>query len=146
MSVDTDFRTLTVEEVAEFFVAHVAELGDPKTIETLAVDNIVGEVKAGLAVVVAERKVVAIVLSEIDDIQKCNPVLWLLYVDPASRGQGLGAAFVAELRRRFEKKLPMAALCNGPERESFFAACGFHVHARHDDGRLTMIADSRVAA
>src|SRR5438067_2016357 len=95
---DIDFCTLTVEEVAEFLVANVAEFGDPGTVKTLAVDNIVGVINAGLAVVVAERNAVAIVLSETDHVQKCNPVLWLLYVDPASRSQGLGAAFVAEIR------------------------------------------------
>lgn len=143
MNADIDFRTLTVEEVAEFLVANVSEFGDPKTIETLAVDNIVGEINAGLAVVVAERNAVAVVLSEIDHVQKCSPVLWLLYVDPASRGQGLGAAFVAGIRRRHEKKLPMVLVCNGQRREAFFGTCGFHVHERLEGGRLSMMADSR---
>ena len=73
MGADIDFCTLTVEEVAEFLVANVAEFGDPGTVETLAVDNIVGVINAGLAVVVAERNAVAIVLSEIDHVQKMQP-------------------------------------------------------------------------
>jgi len=140
LGTETDFRTFTVEETAKFLVANVADFGDPQTIEALAADEVVEEVRAGHAVVVAERNAVAVVRPEVDHIQKCNPVLWLLYVDPASRGQRLGATFVAEIRRRFEKKLPMALACNGPRREAFFTACGFHVHERLEDNRVIMTA------
>lgn len=36
MGTETDFRTLTVEEIAKFLVANVADFGDSQTIETLA--------------------------------------------------------------------------------------------------------------
>lgn len=137
---ETDFRTLTLEEIAEFLVANVQDFGDQLTVDTLAPDTIVGEVRAGRAVIAAERNVVAVVLHEVDHIQKCNAVLWLLYVAPVCRGQGVGRAFVGDIRRRFERKLPMVLACNGSKRESFFGSCGFHVHERSDDERLIMIA------
>jgi antitoxin (DNA-binding transcriptional repressor) of toxin-antitoxin stability system len=119
----------------------VADFGYPKTIETLTVDRIVDDVRAGLAVIVAERNtVVAVVLPELDHIQTCNPVVWLQYIDSARRGEGLGARFVAAIRDRFERALPMTLACNGPRREAFFTACGFLVQERLEDENLVMIA------
>jgi hypothetical protein len=76
----TDFRTLTLEEIAEFLVANVQDFGDQLAVDTLEPDAIVSEVRAERAVIEAERNVVAVVLNEVDHIHKCNPVLWLLYV------------------------------------------------------------------
>ena len=141
VTADIDFRTLTEREQAEQLVASVADLDDKHTTKTLTADLVMDQIQQRRALIVAERDVIAVVRPEGYRPDQGDPVLWLLFVKSNCRGKGLGKAFVMALRRRFERTMPMLLLCNGTDRESFFAACGFRLKERLKDGSAVMQAE-----
>lgn len=141
MDTDSDYRTLTERQLAEQLTASVAELEDQHTTDTLTADAIIEQVDQRRAVIIAERDAIAVVRPEGYRPAQGDPVLWLLLVKSNSRGKGIGKAFVLDLRRRFERSMPMILVCNGASRESFFAACGFRLKERLKDGSAVMCAE-----
>jgi GNAT superfamily N-acetyltransferase len=136
-----DFRRMTDHQAVEQLIASVIDLDDDGTSSNLTVKEILDQVERRLAVIVVEQDAIAVIRPEGYRSENGNAVLWLLFVRPELRGQGIGTRFVQKLRTRFEGVKPMVLVCNGPRREAFFAWCGFMFKEGLGATGIVMVSD-----
>lgn len=70
------------------------------------------------------------------------PHLWVVYIDPASRGKGHGRQFVRDVVRKHAKTYHMSLSCHGARRRAFFGRIGFRVESREGEWRHMTTNDS----
>lgn len=136
----TDFPTLSMDHLVEMVCSHVGDFEDEDTKKHLTRESILREVSQGKAVVEAREHAIAVLRPEGWRSDNGNAVMWLLYVAKEARGQGIGKAFVLELRTKYERDLPMVLICNGSTRQAFFQSCGFRIK-EHTNDKAVMVSD-----
>lgn len=63
------------------------------------------------------------------------PHLWVLFIDPGSRGRGHGRTLVRQVLRKHAQAYHMSLICHGARRRAFFGRCGFRVETRDGEWR-----------
>lgn len=115
-----DISHLSDEDIVEYLIERQKEMG-ASGID----DELRRKVAGGDAQIVIERygRGVAVVTDQINGPGKH---LWLLYVFPEHRGQGVGVEFVKELLERAGDRY-LSVYCHGEQRSRFFEKCGMSV-------------------
>ena len=121
-----NFELATDSEIATFAEAHAREFDcDLDKLEIIAA------IVEGRSILV--RRPYGFALVQI--VNGTLPHLWLLYIAPAHRGNGLGRRFVREIVDEFGSSYHMTLRCAGPQRRKFFGRCGFVVESRDGEWR-----------
>ena len=108
--------------------------------EELAADGITAAdllhaFESGRAVLEARVHAFAVVQLRDEPDGDQAPHLWLLFVDPEHRGQGVGRELVREIVRKYSADRHMSLYCKGSVRRAFFGRLGFVVESRDGDMR-----------
>lgn len=126
-----DFSSLTANELAHFVVAHQDELD----VGGLVVGDITDAIAAGRASLELRPFGFAIIEQKAAAAGGTIPHLWLLFIAPEHRGQGLGRRFVRDLLLRYADDYHMSLYCHGARRRAFFGRLGFRIESRDGDMR-----------
>lgn len=123
-----DFRTMTDAEVIACLVMHQGEMGaDGISTEAIAV-----RLNDGRAAIARESSghgaaVVEVELANVSRGVDPGAHIWLLWVDPAERGTGVGRRFVREILKKYAGTYFARVHCFGARRSRFFSRFGFRV-------------------
>lgn len=120
-----DFTKLTLQEIAEFAVAHQDQMGA----DDIKAEEVVSAVSEGRAAL--ETRDFGFALIEIKAGLGGNfiPHLWLLYVSEHRRGRRMGHTFMRQLLRKYAEHYHMSLWCDGPRRRAFFGRLGFRIES-----------------
>ncbi|HSD37749.1 MAG TPA: hypothetical protein VLC92_09580 [Rhodocyclaceae bacterium] len=128
---ENGFTTFTLEEIAEFLVAHEGELD----MEGTTAEEVLERVRSGQSALEVRSWGFALIqLAIAKGVDERIPHLWVLYVAEGQRGKGRGAVFMRELLRKYSSYFHMSLYCHGPRRRKFFGRFGFRVESR--DGEM----------
>lgn len=129
---ELDFTTFTVEEIADFLVAHQDELDT----EGATVMDVLEQVRLGRAALEVRPWGFALIqLAVATGTDERIPHLWVLYVAAGQRSKGRGTMFMRELLRKYSGYFHMTLNCGGPRRRKFFGRFGFRVENKTGEMR-----------
>jgi GNAT superfamily N-acetyltransferase len=130
-----DFNAVTDADVIKYLVANQHEMNA----EGITESEIHAKIAEGKVVVERETQGRGVALVEVEDrkgwVNTPGANLWLLWIDPAFRGQRIGTEFVKAILTKHAKTYFATVHCHGPHRAMFFGRLGFRVVKRHDGVR-----------
>ena len=139
-----DYQHATDAEVDAFLTEHRQEMDA----DGLEPGDVLAALSAGRAVLERRAYGLAVIqLKKVSDPRTGQngliPHLWLLWIDPQTRGLGLGRRFVRELLKLHARGYHMSLVCNGARRRAFFGRLGFRVVQRDGECRTMTTNDQR---
>ncbi len=120
-----DFTKFTLQEIAEFAIAHQEQMGAAG----IEAEEIVSSVFEGRAVLETRDFGFALIELKPGADGKFIPHLWLLYVSEHRRGRRLGHTFMRQLLRKYAQHFHMSLWCDGSRRRAFFGRLGFRIES-----------------
>jgi GNAT superfamily N-acetyltransferase len=110
-------------------VAYFSELNEDEFECNVPAYEVLQEVQSGAAVI--ERREYGFAVIFPSSTKALRPHLWLLFLQPECRGNGLGRKFMRELMSKYSTDYHMTLKCYGPERRKFFGRLGFRVESHN---------------